>query len=125
MENKILQNNADIHPKLYLRYVDDIFCVFNNNTSSDKFLDLLNKQHKNIKFFVEHGFETLPFLEVEVNITESGIETKIYRKQTHTNLLLNFNAICPINWKSGLIICLLNRAKIICSTTALFQKEIK
>ena len=40
-------------------------------------------------------------------------------------LLLNFNAICPINRKSGLIICLLNRAKIICSTTALFQKEVK
>ena len=74
---------------------------------------------------MEHGSETLPFLDVEVTITESGIETKIYRKQTHTNLLLNFNAICPINWKSGLIICLLNRAKIICSATALFQKEVK
>ena len=73
----------------------------------------------------KHGSETLPFLDVEVTKTESGIETKIYRKQTHTNLLLNFNAICPINWKSGLIICLLNRAKIIPSTTALLQKEVK
>ena len=124
MENKILQNNADFHPKLYLRYVDDIFCIFNNETSSDRFLDLLNKQHKNIKFTAEHGSETLPFLDVEVTITESGIETKIYRKQTHTNLLLNFNAICPMNRKYGLILCLLNRAKIICSTTALFQKEV-
>ena len=95
--NKILQNNADFHPKLYLRYVDDIFFVFNNKTSSDRFLDLLNKQHKNIKFTAEHGSETLPFLDIKVTITESGIETKIYRKQTHTNLLLNFNAICSIN----------------------------
>ena len=107
-KNKI-QNNADFHPKLYLRYVDNIFCVFNNETSSDRFLDLLNKQHKNIKITAEHGSETLPFLDVEVTITESGIETKIYRKQTHTNLLLNFNEICywksywkPMNWKSGL-----------------------
>ena len=30
--------------------------------------------------------------------------------------------ICPFNWKSDLII--LNRAKIICSTTALFQMEV-
>ena len=29
-----------------------------------------------------------------------------------------------MNWKPGLILCLLNRAKIICSTTALFQKEV-
>ena len=85
MENKILQNNVDFYPKLDLRYVDDIFCIFNNEASSDKFHDLLNKQHKIIKFTVERGFETLPFLDVEVTITESGIETKIYRKQTHTN----------------------------------------
>ena len=104
MENKLLQNNADFHPKLYLKYVD-IFCVFNNETFSDRFLDLLNKQHKNIKFTEEHGSETLPFLNVEVNITEFDIERKIYRKLTQTNLLLNFNAIWPINWKLGLIIC--------------------
>ena len=123
MKNKILQNNADFLSKLYLRYADNIFCVFNNEISSDKFLDLLNKLHRNIKFTAEHGSETLPFLDFEITITESDIETKIYRKQAHTNLLLNFNAIRLINWKSGLIICLLNRAKIVCSTIALFQKE--
>ena len=125
VKNKILQNNADFHPKLYLRYVDDIVCVINNETFSDKYLDLLNKQHKNIKLIAEHGSETLPFLDVEVITTEFGIETRIYRKITHTNLLLNLNAICPINWKSGLVICLSNQAKIICFTTALFQEEVK
>ena len=29
-----------------------------------------------------------------------------------------------MNWKSGLIVCLLNRTKSICSTTALFQKKV-
>ena len=72
MENKILQNNADFHPKLYLRYVNDIFCIFNHETSSDKFLDLLNKQLKNIKFTIENGFKTLPFLDAEFAITEFG-----------------------------------------------------
>ena len=78
MENKILQNNAHFHPKLCLRYVDDKFCVLNIETTSDKFLDLLNEQYKNTKFTIEHGSETLSFLDIEVTINE----TKIYRKQT-------------------------------------------
>ena len=54
----------------------------------------------------------LPFLDVEVTITEFGNKTKIYKKQTHYNLPLNSNLICPINWKSDLLIYILNRAKI-------------
>ena len=84
MENKILQNNVDFHSKLYLRYADNIFCVFNNETSSDRFLYLLNTQHKKIKFTAEHGSETLPFLDVEVTITESGIEKQRFTKNKLT-----------------------------------------
>ena len=64
MENKILQNDADFYPKPYLRYIDDVFCAFNNETPSNKVLDLL-QANKNIKFIVEHESETLPFLDVE------------------------------------------------------------
>ena len=46
MENKILQNKATFHPKLYLGYGDDKFCVFNNEISSDRFLDLLKSNTK-------------------------------------------------------------------------------
>ena len=123
MENKLLNSNLNFQPKLYLRYVDDIFAVFNNDTSCSKFLDLLNSQHKSIKFTVEHASETIPFLDVEIKLNHSGIDTWIWKKPTHTNLLLNFNAFCPLKWKSGLILCLLNRAKRICSNNTLFQKE--
>ena len=49
----------------------------------------------------------------------------MYRKQTPTNLLLNCNAIFPINWKSGPVLCLLNGAKIICSITRCFNRRFK
>ena len=42
--------------------------------------------------------------------------TLVYRKPTNTNLILNFNALCPTKWKSGLIPCFLNRAKRMCSS---------
>ena len=58
---------------------------------------------------------TLTFLDVEVELNESGYNTWVWRKPTNTELLLNFNANSPQTWKSSLIMCLLHRAKNICS----------
>ena len=41
------------------------------------------------------------------------------------NLFLNFAAICPIIWKSGLVYCMLHHAKLICSSDSLFFKEVE
>ena len=38
--------------------------------------------------------------------------------------MLNFDALCPLKWKSGLILCLLNRAKAICSSDLLFKNDV-
>ena len=124
IENKLLGKQLDFHPKLYSRYVDDIFAVFDNSDHCTKFLDLLNSQHNNIKFTVELPSDTIPFLDVEIRLNETGIDTWVYRKPTNTNLILNFNALCPTKWKSGLILCFLNRAKRICSSDFLFDKEV-
>ena len=37
----------------YNRYVDDIFCIVKTSEQADKFLDILNTRHKNIKFTTE------------------------------------------------------------------------
>ena len=68
--------------------------------------------------------DTIPFLDVEIRLNETGIDTLVYRKPTNTNLILNFNALCPTNWKSGLILCFLNRAKRIYSSDFLLDKEV-
>ena len=38
--------------------------------------------------------------------------------------MLNFSAACPKFWKTGLISCLLHRAKIICSSQTVFNTEV-
>ena len=58
-------------------------------------------------------------------INDTGIKIWVYRKPTNTDLFLNFNAMCPLKCKSGLIFCLLNRAKRICSSNFLFDNEVK
>ena len=50
--------------------------------------------------------------------------TWVWRKLTNTGLFLNFKAVCPQNWKSGLISCVLHRGKMICSNDTPFLKEV-
>ena len=88
------------------------------------FLSTLNSQHKDIKFAVEKATKTLSFLGVEINITDNGFESWVWRKNTNTGVILDYNAICPKSWKTGLIMCLLKRAKTICSNNMLYNKEV-
>ena len=81
-----------------------------------KFLNLLNKQHSSMQFTMEKSMQALPFLDVHVQIRENELDLSVWRKETNTGILLNFNAICPNVWKSSLVLCLLNRAKSICSS---------
>ena len=49
-ENNCLNNYEGQAPILYKRYVDDVFCLFNDKKEANLFLEYLNKQHPNIKF---------------------------------------------------------------------------
>ena len=124
LENKLLNETNGFYPKLYLRYVDDVFAIFDDNLSIKKFLNLLNKQHSNMQFTMEKSMQALPFLDVHVQIRENELDLSVWRKETNTGILLNFNSICPNVWKSSLVLRLLNRAKSICSSQHLFEVEI-
>ena len=45
--------------KIYLRYVDNVFAIFDDNLSIKKFLNLLNKQHSNMQFTMEKSMQAL------------------------------------------------------------------
>ena len=53
---------ADIKPKFYRRYVDDIFVLCQSVEQLDKFKEYLNTKHQNIKFTSEvEKDKKLPF----------------------------------------------------------------
>ena len=111
-------------PNVYLRYVDDIFAVFSSVHDKFAFFDHLNKQHPSLKFTCEDAQDNLPFLDVNVTFENGTLNTTVYRKKTHTGVLLNFSAMAPTKWKIGLIYCLINRAWSICSTRHYFDLEL-
>ena len=96
----------------YRRYVDDIFCVFDNENDAKLFFDFINSQHLNIKFTIEKETnKVLAFLDVCIdNNDPSRLKTSTYRKNTFTGLLTNFFSFTSFSYKVGLIRTLVDRA---------------
>ena len=109
LEKKLLVDTNLPKPKSYCRFIDDIFTVWDRDTDYRPFLDALNNQHRNIVFTVEHGGNSLSFLNVQVSIVD-GLETWVFRKPTYTKVILNQSAVCPWIWKNGLLVGFLNTA---------------
>ena len=73
--------------------------------------------------FEESQHNHLPFLDIDIVLKDGEFITSIYRKDTFTGLLVNFHAVCPIQWKRGLIVGLLHRAYETCSSWKSFRLE--
>ena len=99
--------------------------MFENESLSKLFFEFINKQHDNLKFTYENSKNNmLPFLDVQVILDDSMFHTSVYRKSTFTGLLLNFKAMCPSNWYSGLIMGMLHRTYTACTDWKAFNLEI-
>ena len=100
-EKNWLNNYDNAKPIVYKRYVDDIFCLFDNETVTSLFLKYLNKQHSNIKFTSEPGKSgNLPFVDVNIDKKEY---TSLFHKSSYTGLVTNFLSYTPQTYKLALI----------------------
>ena len=59
-ETKLFKDD-NYYPIVYLRYVDDIFAVFEEGTTYHPFLKLLNDQHESLGFTVDEAECIFPF----------------------------------------------------------------
>ena len=93
--NIILTLSNDI--LLWKRYVDDTIC-FIKLTSINKVIETLNSYHTNIKFTIEIETENkISFLDVLLILNNSLISTKVYRKNTNTDIYINWKSFSPNN----------------------------
>ena len=77
VEEKLFANSNNLLPNLYLRYIDDIYAVFDSDSACTQFLDILTSQRKGIKFtLVKNTYlENLPFLDVQIKLNDAGFDT--------------------------------------------------
>ena len=99
LENKAL----NLHPNIsiYRRYVDDTCIVTTNREEADRIFEILNNQHKNIKFEIEYPLieNLLSLLDFKFHIDQQGhITFKFYQKSAKKLLFLHeaSNIHCPI-----------------------------
>ncbi|CAF4501415.1 unnamed protein product, partial [Didymodactylos carnosus] len=114
-------------PLLFLRYVDDIFCILKKKHNIPDFLQRMNKWHKNIKFTVEYEDNNkIPFLDTMIirDVQNDKFQTTIYRKPIHTDLYLLYDSNQSRKYKLGLIRTLVIRILLICSSPSYSKTEI-
>ena len=52
------------------------------------------------------------------------LDATVYRKDTHNNLYLHWDAFAPASWKQGTLRTLVNRAYLVCCNKELLHKEL-
>ena len=84
-------------PRVWLRYIDDIFMVWDNDKESlENFLSHLNSCHHSIKFTSEVSKEQINFLDTTVRLNEDRkLYTDLYCKPTDAHNYLLYNSCHP------------------------------
>lgn len=124
LEKNLVQGLSD-KMKIWYRYVDDTFCFIKEN-EIENVRDVLNGFHENIGFTYEvENSNSLSFLDVRIIKNNDGsFETKVFRKETDTNIYIHWKSFAPKQWKIGTLKGLIRRAHVVSSNDSFLQNEI-
>ena len=118
-------NTSDHRPKVWLRYVDDTFIIWQHGQDNlQLFLEHLNGLHSSIQFTMEQERNgNISFLDVEVTRKEDvSLARTVYRKPTHTDRYLHSTSFHHPKIKSSVNRALVRRAYNICDKEFLRQE---
>ena len=126
LEMKLL-SNQQTKPTVWLRYIDDIFFVWEH--SEEKLLKWhknLNDAHSTIKFTMDYSTKQISFLDTLVKIDQSGnLYTDLFTKTTDSHSYLRYDSAHPPHCKKNLPYGQFLRLRRICSKPSDFLKHTK
>ena len=125
LEEKLI-SNYKLNPKIRIRYIDDIFFIWEHGKDElEGWLDYLNKSHKIIKFTAEKSTVDINFLDtkLKVNQKEHKLYTDLYVKPTDTISYLKYNSAHPPKCKDSLPYSQFLRIKQICKNNEDYEKH--
>ena len=108
--------NSPHQPYLWLRFIDDIFMIWNAGPEKLKvFVDYLNNLHSTIKLTCSHSPSNIPFLDVMVSVKDGSIETDLYTERADKHQYLLVSSWHPQHTKRAIPFSLALRLRRICS----------
>lgn len=124
----ILHNNPfTSHIQYYYRYVDDILILWSGPVNLlPEFLGYVNSIHTTIKFTLETQDEnrSLNFLDLNIKLSDNKHSFDIFRKPTHTGVVIDNTSLHPISHKLAAFNCYINRVLNIPLSQENYNKEI-
>ena len=90
-------DSCNIQPLLWLRFLDDIFKIWNESEEQLlKFLYEIKQYHETIKFTYSYSQREAVFLDVKVEKSDDGmLITSVYEKDTNVHQYIEFSSCHP------------------------------
>ena len=100
---KIIFQNSEFKPFLWLRYLDDIFGIWTQGSQKlNELCNCINSLHQTIKFTMDYSITEFNFLGVTVTKFGGKLETYLSCKPTNTHQYLHAQS-CHRNVYKGFI----------------------
>ena len=126
MEEEIFEK-SHFQPYLWLRYLDDIFCIWTEGLENLKeFFGFLNKAHPSIKFTMEYSQKQINFLDVLIpkNDNASSLVTSLFTKSTNSHQYLHATSCYRSIYKKSILYGQAIQMKRICSNEVDLQRKL-
>jgi hypothetical protein len=97
-------------PVIYVRYIDDIFAVFEGPEDAERFVSAATHHDADIKLSEINIGRSVHFLDLQISLNDSGrFETSLYRKESDLVVLLHRQSSHSASIKDGVILSQLRR----------------
>ena len=118
MEQKVVKNEIQKgNISAYCRFVDDVYCVIRKD-QKERILKSFNKFDPKFLTFTNEAMtnNSLTFLDTEIYIEKNVPQIKKFRKETASDVIINYKSICPKKYKIAALKGDVFRCHYTCST---------
>jgi len=93
VEQQIREQYTGFIPQLHKRYIDDIVGAAScRKEGLEAFIDLISTFHPALQFTSSITDTELPFLDINLRISDDKIQTSVFYKETDTHNYLRFSS---------------------------------